>query len=171
MAGTSISSSSANDGATWRSSGPLNDDDTFVIQPALIHYANGDIQMLARHWRRKAHEPQRIMQSWSYDRGLTWALLAPTELPNPNSGIDAVGLRDGTAVVVFNDSPTGRSPLAVGNSRDHGKSWTKVLELENEAGQEFSYPAVIEDSKGMLQITYTWKRQKIMHATIDPHGL
>ena len=46
--------SSANDGATWHSSGPLNRDDTFVIQPALIRYANGDIQMLARHWRRKA---------------------------------------------------------------------------------------------------------------------
>jgi predicted neuraminidase len=163
--------SSADDGVTWSSSGPLNGDGTFVIQPALIPYANGEIQMLARHWQLNANEPQRIMQARSLDWGRTWGLLNPTELPNPNSGIDAAALHDGTAVIVFNDSPAGRSPLTVGISRDHGKSWTRAFELENEAGEEFSYPAVIEDSKGMIHTTYTWKRQRIVHAVIDPHRL
>jgi predicted neuraminidase len=72
---------------------------------------------------------------------------------------------------VFNDAATGRSPLTVAISRDKGTSWTRALELENEVGQEFSYPAIIEDSEGMIQITYTWKRQKIRHLTIDPRGL
>ena len=163
--------SSADDGATWRSSGPLNSDDMLVIQPTLINQGDGKIQMLARNRRREANEPQRIMQSWSYDRGRTWRRLTPSALPNPDSGIDAVRLHDGTAVLVFNDTSTARSPLTVAVSRDQGASWTRVLELENETGAEFSYPAIIEDSQGMIQITYTWKRQKIRHVTIDPHRL
>jgi predicted neuraminidase len=80
-------------------------------------------------------------------------------------------LHDGRAVLVFNDTSTSRSSLAVAISTDHGVSWTNALQLENEVGEEFSYPAIIEDSKGMIQITYTWKRRKIRHVTIDPHGL
>ncbi len=163
--------SSADDGENWRSGGPLNSDDLLVIQPTLIDHGDGKIQMLVRNRRRLANEPQRIMQSWSDDRGRTWRSFTPSPLPNPDSGIDAVGLRDGTAVLVFNDTATGRSPLTVAISRDQGTSWTRALELENEVGQEFSYPAIIEDSEGMIQITYTWKRQKIRHVTIDPRGL
>lgn len=162
---------SADDGATWRSSGSLNSDDLFVIQPTLIDHGDGKIQMLVRNRQREANEPQRIMQSWSYDRGRTWRSFAPSLLPNPDSGIDAVGLRDGTAVLVFNDTSTGRSPLTVAISRDRGTNWTRAFELEHEAGGEFSYPAIIEDTEGMLQITYTWKRQRIRHVTIDPRGL
>jgi predicted neuraminidase len=163
--------SSADDGATWHSNGPLNSDDMLVIQPTLIGHDGGKIQMLVRNRQREANEPQRIMQSWSYDRGRTWRSFTPSALPNPDSGIDAVGLHDGRAALVFNDTWTGRSPLTVAISRDQGTSWTRALELENEVGEEFSYPAIIEDSKEMIQITYTWKRQKIRHVTIDPNGL
>ena len=163
--------SSADDGATWHSSGPLNSDGMLVIQPTLISHGDGKIQMLVRNRRRDASEPQRIMQSWSFDRGRTWRSFTPSALPNPDSGIDAVSLRDGRAVLVFNDTSTSRSSLAVAISTDHGVSWTNALQLENEVGEEFSYPAIIEDSKGMIQITYTWKRRKVRHVTIDPHGL
>jgi predicted neuraminidase len=163
--------SSVNDGATWRSTGSLNPDDLLVIQPTLLAYSDQSIQMLVRNRQREAGEPQRIMQSRSYDRGRTWAPLTATALPNPNSGIDAVSLHDGTALLAFNDTPAGRSPLSVARSTDQGKNWTKILELENETGQEFSYPSIIEDSNGFVQVTYTWKRQKIRHVTIDPHAL
>jgi predicted neuraminidase len=64
----------------------------------------------------------------------------------------------------------GRGVLAVAISRD-GEHWKRVLTLENQAGAEFSYPAVIQASDGLLHITYTWKRLRIAHVVIDPQKL
>ena len=49
-----------------------------------------------------------------------------------------------------------------------GIHWLKALELENEAGKEFSYPAVIQHKDGMVHITYTWMRERIKHVTLNP---
>ena len=35
---------------------------------------------------------------------------------------------------------------------------------------EFSYPAVIQSADGLVQISYTWKRQKVRVVTLDPRG-
>ena len=42
--------------------------------------------------------------------------------------------------------------------------------LESEPG-EYSYPAVIQTSDGLVHVTYTWKRQRIKHVVIDPSRL
>jgi predicted neuraminidase len=161
--------SSLDDGGTWRSTGPLNGDDLSVIQPTLIPYSDDKIQMLVRNGQRGAPELQKmILESWSHDKGQTWGALRPTLLPNPNSGIDAVKLHDGRAVLVFNDTTTGRNLLSIAASRDSGIHWLKVLELENEVGKEFSYPAVIQHRDGMVHITYTWMRERIKHVTVNP---
>jgi hypothetical protein len=85
------------------------------------------------------------------------------------SGIDAVTLRDGRHLIVYNHTERGRSPLNVSLSRD-GTTWEAALVLEHEPG-EFSYPAVIQTSDGRVHITYTWKRQRVKHLTIDPARL
>jgi predicted neuraminidase len=95
--------------------------------------------------------------------------MALTTLPNPNSGIDAVTLADGRHLIVYNHTTEGRSPLNVAVSRD-GKLWEAALILESEPG-EYSYPAVIQRANGRVDITYTWKRQRIKHVTIDPMQL
>ena len=50
---------------------------------------------------------------------------------------------------------------------EDGRLWHAALVLESEPG-EFSYPAVIQASDGKVHITYTWKRQRIMHVVLDP---
>ena len=49
--------------------------------------------------------------------------------------------------------------------------WKSVLTLEHEPGSELSYPAVIQAADGLAHITYTWKRQRIRHAIVDPKKL
>lgn len=36
---------------------------------------------------------------------------------------------------------------------------------------QFSYPAVIQTSDGLVHVTYTWHRQHIQHAILDPSKL
>ena len=89
-----------------------------------------------------------------------------TALPNPSSGIDAVMLRDGRALLVYNHTEKGRSPLNIATSPD-GKRWGSPLVLEDQPG-EYSYPAVIQSADGLVHITYTWRRTRIKHVVIDP---
>ncbi|HRX56141.1 MAG TPA: hypothetical protein P5016_16625, partial [Verrucomicrobiales bacterium] len=45
-----------------------------------------------------------------------------------------------------------------------------ALVFESEPG-EYSYPAIIQTSDGLVHLTYTWKRQKVKHVILDPSGL
>jgi predicted neuraminidase len=116
-----------------------------------------------------------IAQSWSSDNGRTWDEMAPTWLPNPNSGIDAVTLEDGRQLLVYNhtlrsgDFPAVRNMLNVAVSYN-GTDWMVILTLERQK-DEFSYPAVIQASDGLVHITYTYMRRTIKHVVIDPAKL
>jgi predicted neuraminidase len=117
-------------------------------------------------------EQDVLAQSWSHDEGKTWSALEATTLPNPNSGVDAVTLRDGRNVLVYNptkhaDPIKGRTPLVLAVSGD-GVHWTDVLTLENDYKGQYSYPAVIQSRDGLIHITYTWQRKNIRHAVVDP---
>jgi len=148
------------DGKTWEKTPALNDAKAMgLIQPTILVHGE-QLQLLCRS-RQKF-----VYQAWSKDNGRTWTTPAPTELPNPNSGIDAVTLKDGRSIVVYNNTPRGRSPLNVALSPD-GKSWKMITTLEDQPG-EYSYPAVTQASDGLVHITYTWKRVKVKHVVIDP---
>ena len=154
-------------GQTWKSTPPINDGkEISAIQPSILFYPGDRLQALGRTKQGK------IFEIWSSDVGKTWGKMTLTSLPNPNSGIDAVTLKDGRQLLVYNHNgtPKGRSPLNVAVSSD-GKEWQAALVLEDEPGSEFSYPAVIQTSDGLVHITYTWKRWRIKHVVIDPAKL
>jgi predicted neuraminidase len=151
-------------GKSWKSVGPLNDGRKMAaIQPTILNHGEKRLQILCRS------KHGRIVESWSKDGGKTWTELTPTDLPNPNSGIDAVTLKDGRHLLIYNHARFGRSPLNVAVSKD-GKTWHGVLTLESDPG-EFSYPAIIQTSDGLVHATYTWKRRRVKHVVIDPARL
>jgi predicted neuraminidase len=159
----------ADAGVTWRTTGPLNDPSIVsAIQPAILRHRDGRLQAVVRTRQGSIYSTE------SRDEGKSWSPLAPLGLPNPNSGLDAVTLADGRFLLVFNDAKGeadgGRGVLRVALSSD-GRAWKRVLTLENEAGQEFSYPAVIQSSDGRVHVTYTWKRRLVRHVVIDPNRL
>jgi YD repeat-containing protein len=151
-------------GKTWERTEAINDGRTFgAIQPTLLTHADGRIQALCRSQQGK------VVETFSTDGGKTWSELAATSLPNSNTGIDGVTLRDGRQLLVYNHTPRGRSPLNVAISKD-GRSWQAAVVLENQPG-EYSYPAVIQSDDGLVHITYTWKRQRVKHVVVDPEKL
>ena len=152
----------ADNGLTWERSAALNNKDTGVIQPTILTYPGGKLQMLCRSTVKS------ILSSWSEDNGRTWTEFKSIGLPNPNSGIDAVSLNDGRQLLVYNHLVKGRYMLNVAIS-ENGTDWKAAVLLENEApGTEFSYPAVVQTHDGLVHITYTWNRKQIKHVVIDP---
>lgn len=146
-------------GQTWQATGPVNDGrEIGAIQPSILLHRDGRLQALVRTRQGK------IGQVWSEDQGKTWGTMTLTSLSNPNSGIDAVTLKDGRHLLVYNHTTKGRSPLNVAISTNE-TAWQAALVLENAAG-EYSYPAVIQTSDGLVHITYTWKRQRVRHAVV-----
>jgi predicted neuraminidase len=151
-------------GRSWKKTEALNDIKEFAaIQPTILVHPSGRVQILCRS------QQKRITESWSGDGGRTWTAMQATQLPNPNSGIDAVMLKDGRALLVYNHTEKGRSPLNVAVSGD-GKTWQSALVLEDQPG-EYSYPAVIQTADRLVHITYTWKRERIKHVVVDPSKL
>jgi predicted neuraminidase len=162
---------STDGGKTWSRGDWVNDGkEVQAIQPSILVHRDGKLQALCRN------RAGPILETWSADGGKTWTKLTPTELPNPNSGIDAITLKDGRFVLVYNHVPPvlgkwggPRSPLNVAVSED-GKTWQAAAVLEKEPG-EFSYPTVIQAADGSVHVTYTWNRKRIRHVVLDPAKL
>ena len=161
-------------GLTWGKTEYLNDGKEFgAIQPAILNYQNGKLQLLSRT------DKEVITENWSEDFGKTWSKMESTSLPNPNSGIDAVSLEDGRQLLVYN--PTGnnwgdRVPLSIAISTN-GKKWNRILDLEpltektDKEGEEYSYPTMIQDTNGLIHIVYTWNRKTVKYVILDPEKL
>ena len=157
---------SADNGENWNiiRPAPVNSDsEIHAIQPSILIHTDGRLQALGRS------RSDYVFQTWSYDSGLSWSPVTLTSLPNPSAGTDALTLSDGRHLIVYNHTPDERSPLNVAVS-DDGENWHAALVLENERG-EYSYPAVIQTSDGLVHITYTWRRELIKHVVVNPNEL
>ena len=126
-----------------------------IIQPTVISLGQHHLRFYARSQTKSA----KIAIADSTDDGKTWTQAHFIDLPNPNSGIDAVRLKDGRIALVFNNSYDKRTPLNLAVSRD-GEHFRVFKTLEDAPGQ-YSYPAIVQASNGDLLITYTWLRQSI----------
>ena len=155
---------STDHGQSWTSTGPVHDGVAFsAIQPSILF--TGGESLLAVGRTRQG----RLFQIASTDLGRTWGPMSAAMLPNPNSGTDAVTLKDGRHLLIYNHTSKGRSPLNLAVSRD-GKTWQAAAVLESEPG-EYSYPALIQAADGKVHATWTWRRQRVKHAVIDPQQL
>ncbi len=159
-------------GKTWRKVGPINDGKAIrAIQPSILTYEDGSLQMLCRTREGK------LAESWSHDGGETWSEMTLTDLPNNNSGTDAVTLDDGRQLLVYNHviPPGGtgkgpRTPLNIALSKD-GKEWLAALVPEDSPLGQYSYPSVIQGKDGSIHVVYTWRRERIKYLKIDPKKL
>ena len=142
-----------------------------AIQPSILFHENGKLQQIGR--TRSRH----LFTTWSEDDGKTWSPLELLNMPNNNSGTDAVTMKNGEHVLIYNHvwpnedmEKSYRSPLNIATSKD-GVHWNAALVLEDSRISQYSYPSIIQGADGMLHCVYTWRRQKIKYVKIDPSKL
>jgi len=115
-------------GGDWKLFDPINPKaEVGAIQPTLLTYADGSIQMLCR--TRSEHG--FIAESWSKDEGLTWTPLKALGLPNNNSGFDGVTLTDGRQLLVYNHSTRTQEGM--------GHKGRGILNVASEAGPSLGH--------------------------------
>jgi predicted neuraminidase len=157
---------STDNGKTWTRHGPIESPARGdapanathgIIQPVVVPIDGNHLRLYARSTETIGH----ICAADSTDGGITWTKARVLDLPNPNSGIDAVRLKDGRFVMIYNHTTQGRTPLNLAVSSD-GEHWTPFHALETDPG-EYSYPAMIQGGDGSLHITYTWRRLRIKY--------
>jgi len=156
-------------GQTWEKTKALNHGKTQgAIQPTILMHQNGKLQILNRS------KTKMILTSWSEDNGRTWSSFEESTLPNNNSGIDGISLKDGRHVLIYNHIKPNktwgdRNILNLAISKD-GINWEAGVLLENDPDPdtEYSYPAIIQTKDGLIHITYTWNRKLIKHVVADP---
>jgi predicted neuraminidase len=145
----SIMALSDDEGASWYSSKPLLGFGN--IQPTVLR--RDDATLVA--YMREAGSLNHIRVSESKDDGLTWGPVTESELPNPGSGIDGVRLASGHWVLVYNDSASSRSSLAVSLSDDEGRTWKWTRHLEQHKAGRYHYPAIIQGRDGTIHAIYS----------------
>ena len=161
----SFADRSTDGGKTWSRSenfafDPAEMEGKGIIQPTFWESEPGQVHALMRSTAGK------IFRTDSEDFGKTWTPIYDSGLPNNNSGVDAVRLKDGRVLLVYNPVPgnwKARTPIDLAISEDNGKTWKTVAHLEADADlrSEFSYPAIIQMESGDVVITYTYQRERV----------
>ncbi|MDA0213815.1 MAG: exo-alpha-sialidase [Planctomycetota bacterium] len=130
-----------------------------LLQPAVIATSATDALAVLRN--TNSSQPV-IGRSATKDGGQSWSLMAPLEIPNPNSSACMIRLRDGSVLIAANPLANGRNILQLFRSRDGGTSWeaSRIIE-RGEKGSEFSYPSFAQSAEGMIYLSYTWQRKGI----------
>ena len=137
------------------------------IQPSILKLKDGRLQVLMRTRNGK------IGTSFSSDNGDSWTKVTLLDVPNNQSGTDAVTLKDGRHVLIYNNFETlpgtkkgVRTPLSIAIS-DDGTHWRHALTLEDSPISQYSYPSIIQGKDGKLHAVYTWRRLRIAYKEID----
>ncbi len=164
----SLMAISDDDGAHWRASGPIVG--LGPIQPAVVARSDG---ALVAYMRDSGTLPGRVLVSTSADDGQTWSAAVDTDIPNPGSSLEVIALDSGDWVMICNDLESDRGRLTALLSDDEGRNWKwrRPIESAGRDGRSFAYPSVIQDSKGLVQLTYSVAlpdgNKTIRHATMN----
>lgn len=139
----------------------------YSIQPSILKLKDGRLQVLMRTHNAK------LATSFSSDGGDTWSKVTLLDIENNQSGTDAVTLKDGRHVLIYNNFETlpgtkkgPRTPLSLAIS-DDGTHWKHLLTLEDSPINQYSYPGIIEGKDGKLHCIYTWRRQRVAYKEVD----
>jgi predicted neuraminidase len=156
-------------GYTWTASEPIVGWGS--IQPSVLRKNDGT---LVAYLRDNGPPPKRAHISYSKDDGVTWTPARDTEIPNPGVSLEAIRLRNGDWIMVFNDIESGRYSLAAAISDDEGATWKWKRHLDgdpsHQSRNQYHYPSVLQAKDGSIHVTYSYfvpEGKSIKHVRIN----
>ncbi|MCL6518859.1 MAG: glycoside hydrolase [Armatimonadetes bacterium] len=147
---------SDDEGRTWRKSSPdIYAPKRGAMEPGVVELADGRVLMIIRT------QTGRIYHTYSYDGGAHWEEAKPMCVVSPESPASIKRIPGtGDLLLVWNNnfepekSHGGiRNPLTVGISRDGGKTWTNIKNIESAPGKSWAYTSILFLGKDVL-LTY-----------------
>jgi len=144
---------SDDNGLTWnRSSEVQNPSDVISQEPGVIELKDGTIMMFCRTDRDFQY------LSWSKDKGQTWSPLVASNLPSPLSPASIARIPStGDLLVVWNNNDGSnpqikgkRTPLTVAVSKNEGKNWQHITDIETDPNGWYCYTSIHFTKKDVL---------------------
>ena len=138
------------------------------IQPSIVRKNDAHS---AAYMRDNGPPPKRIQVAYSKDDGVSWTDSTDTDLPNPGVSVEAIRLKSGNWVMVYNDLERGRYSLAIALSDDEGATWKskRILDQDDNKKNQYHYPSVIQAKDGTIHVAYshfTPEGQTIKHVQL-----
>ncbi len=156
-------------GITWTASEPIVG--FGGVQPSIVRKKDGT---LVAYMRDNGPAPKRAQISYSKDDGVSWTPATDTDIPNPGTSLEVIGLRNGDWIMVYNDLEAKRYSLVAAISDDEGKTWKWHRHLDGDpsktSSNEYHYPSVIQAKDGTIQMTYSYyipEGQTIKHVQLS----
>ncbi len=143
---------SDDEGKTWKRSTPdLKCPKRGAMEPGVVELASGDLLMVIRN------QMGVIYTSTSKDRGATWSDPQPTDIKSPESPATIKRIpKSKDLLLVWNNNENGsrqRSPLTAAISKDNGKTWMNVRNIEHDPESNYAYIS-IDFVKDNVLLTY-----------------
>jgi len=137
---------SDDDGISWHSGDSVLTPDSIITQePGLVELKGGILMIYMRASGGTQY------QSFSKDNGLTWDMAKPATIPSPISPASIKTIpKTGDLLLVWNNNGASgpgyfkskRSPLTIAVSKNQGKSWQKIKNIEDDPNGMFCYTAI-----------------------------
>lgn len=143
-------------GATWKNTRLFYTQNNSLYEPCVVELNNGKLIMTIRNSSGK------IIFASSNDHGLTWTDFIKSDITSPDSPSTIAKIPGKNLLVLsWNNNDRifdyhNRSPLSLAISKDDGKTWKYLFDIENALNIGAYYPTINFANDKML-ITYTKK--------------
>ncbi len=131
---------SDDDGGAWKRSRTLvdiPDSRAGAQEPGVVELKDGSLLM----WIRT--DKGKIYQAHSRDQGDTWSAPEPMSLTSPLSPQSIKRIpATGDLLLIWNNSPDKRFPLTAAISKDDGKTWEHIRNLDEDAAHTYAYTSI-----------------------------